>query len=42
MADKPKLSQLTRRERQIIEVIYRFGKASAAEVVDNLPVLLNS
>jgi predicted transcriptional regulator len=37
MAEKPKLSDLTRRERQIIEVIYRFGKASAAEVVDNLP-----
>lgn len=37
MAEQPKLSDLTRRERQIIEVIYRFGKASAAEVVDNLP-----
>ncbi|UCG52121.1 MAG: BlaI/MecI/CopY family transcriptional regulator [Candidatus Latescibacterota bacterium] len=37
MVDKPKLDELTRRERQIIEVIYRIGKASAAEVVDNLP-----
>ncbi len=37
MAEQPKLSDLTRRERQIIEVIYRFGKASAVEVVDNLP-----
>jgi len=37
MAEQPKLSDLTRRERQIIEVIYRVGKASAAEVVDNLP-----
>jgi predicted transcriptional regulator len=37
MADKPKLDELTRRERQIIEVIYRIGKVSAADVVDNLP-----
>lgn len=37
MAEKPKMNELTRRERQIIEVIYRSGKASAAEVVDNLP-----
>jgi predicted transcriptional regulator len=37
MADKPKLDDLTRRERQIIEVVYRLGKASAVEVVDNLP-----
>ncbi|MCK4773161.1 MAG: BlaI/MecI/CopY family transcriptional regulator [Candidatus Krumholzibacteria bacterium] len=37
MADKPKLDDLTRRERQIIEVVYRLGKASAVDVVDNLP-----
>ncbi len=37
MADKPKLDDLTRRERQIIEVVYRLGEASAVEVVDNLP-----
>ncbi len=37
MADKPKLDDLTRRERQIIEVVYRLGEASAVDVVDNLP-----
>ena len=37
MADKPKLDELTRRERQIMDVIYRLGRASAADVVDNLP-----
>lgn len=37
MAHKPKLDELTRRERQIIEVIYRLGKASAVDVVDDLP-----
>jgi predicted transcriptional regulator len=37
MADQPKLDDLTRRERQIIEVVYRFGKVSAADVVENLP-----
>lgn len=30
-------SQLGRRERQIIEVLYRLGKASVAEVLANLP-----
>ena len=37
MGKEPKLSDLTRRERQIMETVYRFGKASAAEVVDQLP-----
>ena len=37
MANEPQLSDLTRRERQIMEAVYRFGKASAAEVVDHLP-----
>jgi predicted transcriptional regulator len=37
MAEQPKLDDLTRRERQIIEVVYRFGKVSAADVVENLP-----
>ena len=37
MKKKPKLNELTRRERQIMEVVYRAGKASAAEVVENLP-----
>jgi BlaI family penicillinase repressor len=37
MAIEPKLSELTRRERQIMEVIYQFQKASAVEIVENLP-----
>lgn len=37
MADKPKINELTKRERQIMEVIYRMEKATAADVVDNLP-----
>ena len=37
MEDKPKLSELMRRERQIMEVIYRRGEAAAAEVVEALP-----
>jgi predicted transcriptional regulator len=37
MANEPKLRELTRRERQIMDVVYRFGKASAAEIVENLP-----
>jgi predicted transcriptional regulator len=30
-------NQLGRRERQIVEVLYRLGKASVAEVLANLP-----
>lgn len=30
-------SRLSRRERQIMDVVFRFGKATAAEIVDNLP-----
>jgi len=37
MANEPKLSELTRRERQIMDVIYQLEKASAVEVVENLP-----
>ena len=29
--------QLSRRERQIMEIIYRLGQATAAEVMENLP-----
>ncbi len=32
-----KLAQLSRRERQIMDVIYRRGSATAAEVHENLP-----
>lgn len=28
---------LTRRERQIMDIVYRFGQATAAEVQENLP-----
>lgn len=37
MTKKPNLDELTRRERQIMEVIYRLGNASAADIVDELP-----
>lgn len=30
-------SQLSRRERQIMDVIYRLGRATAADVLENLP-----
>jgi len=33
----PKLNDLTRRERQIMDTVYRLGKASAAEIVEALP-----
>ena len=33
----PARSQLSRRERQIMDVIYRLGRATAAEVHDDLP-----
>ncbi|MFL5496933.1 MAG: BlaI/MecI/CopY family transcriptional regulator, partial [Gemmatimonadaceae bacterium] len=34
---KPGLDQLGRRERQIMEIIYRRGRANAAEVLADLP-----
>jgi len=34
---KPKLDQLSRRERQIMDIIYRHGQAAAAEVQKELP-----
>jgi len=33
----PKASDLSRRERQIMDIIYRKGSATAAEVRDDLP-----
>lgn len=36
MADESR-ALLSRRERQIMDVIYRLGQATAQEVVDNLP-----
>ena len=34
---KPGLDELGRRERQIMEIIYRRGRANAAEVLTDLP-----
>jgi len=34
---KPDLNELTRRERQIMEIIYRLGRTSAVEVTQKLP-----
>ena len=34
---KPHTSGLARRERQIMDVLYRLGRATAAEVQENLP-----
>jgi predicted transcriptional regulator len=30
-------SQLSRRERQIMDIVYRLGRVTAAEVLENLP-----
>jgi BlaI family penicillinase repressor len=37
MRKAPQLGDLTRRERQIIQIVYRLGKASAEEVMEALP-----
>ena len=34
---KPSPVQLSRRERQIMDIIYRLGQATAAEVLEQLP-----
>lgn len=34
---KPLLSQLSRRERQIMDVIFRLGEASVSDVVEHMP-----
>src|SRR5499425_3453881 len=34
---KPNSSTLTRREREIMDIIYRRGRATAAEVLEDLP-----
>jgi predicted transcriptional regulator len=34
---KPSPAQLSRRERQIMDIVYRQGQATAAEVLDRLP-----
>jgi len=37
MSKKPQLEDLTRRERQIMEIIYRLEEASAVDVMSILP-----
>lgn len=34
---KPSLQHLSRRERQIMDIVYRRGEVTAADVVDDLP-----
>jgi predicted transcriptional regulator len=34
---QPAAHQLSRRERQIMDIVYRRGRATAAEVLDDLP-----
>ena len=37
MAEETKQQQLSRRERQIMDIVYRHGRVTAAEVMDQLP-----
>ena len=37
MKKKPDITDLTKREREIMEVIYSLGRASAVEVMNGLP-----
>jgi predicted transcriptional regulator len=37
MAEHPIANRLSRRERQIMDVIYRRGRATAAEVLEDIP-----
>ncbi|HET7230684.1 MAG TPA: BlaI/MecI/CopY family transcriptional regulator [Longimicrobium sp.] len=37
MSRTPALNQLSRRERQIMDVVYRVGKASVSDVLERLP-----
>lgn len=37
MTSKPDIKELTRRERQIMEIIYRLGSVTAVDVMNNLP-----
>jgi predicted transcriptional regulator len=42
MSHRPIHSVLTRRERQIIDVLYRLGRATAAEIQEALPERLSN
>lgn len=37
MSEAIALAELSRRERQIMEIVYRRGRATAAEVLDEIP-----
>ena len=37
MGKEADLKELTRRERQIMEIVYRLGRATAIEVMEHLP-----
>ena len=37
MEKKPDLNELTRRERQIMEIVYQLGSAAAVDVMKHLP-----
>jgi predicted transcriptional regulator len=37
MGKTPQLGDLTRRERQIMEIVYRMGSVSAVDVMEGLP-----
>jgi len=37
MAKRPRIQELTRRERQIMDAIYQLGSATAVEVMERLP-----
>lgn len=37
MGKKPNLNDLSRRERQIMDVVYMLGKATAVDVMDGIP-----
>jgi predicted transcriptional regulator len=37
MPKHPHVQHLSRRERQIMDVVYRLGQASAADVLENMP-----
>jgi predicted transcriptional regulator len=37
MSKRARLAALTRRERQIMDVLYRLGRATAAEIMEQLP-----
>ena len=37
MTDKPETDALSRRERQVMDILYRRGEATVAEIMDELP-----